>query len=781
MLFGVGFVVGSPVGRHVARLDQEVVARFNGRLFRVPSRVLSAPTILYPGLDWKRIELRDTLARLGYQESSATSLEAGRYHWTRDRIRIHLRPFEHPTRPEPEHEVELVLDGTQIEEIRDVASGSELGAVMLEPETVGAYYGPDREQRELVRLGEVPRSLIDAVLAVEDKRFDEHHGVDPVRILGAALANLRAGGIAQGGSTLTQQLVKNFFLTPRQTFSRKINEALMALIVEARYGKDEILECYLNEIYLGQRGSVEVHGVGEAARLYFGKPVRDLDLAESALLAALIQRPNGLSPYRAGEAAQARRNLVLDLMAEQGRIDKASHDAAVAEPLRLSKVTPEASDARYFLDTLRRQLPESYGYDALSSEGLRIYSTLDERLQRIAARSLRSGLEELEKRYPRLRVKEGQEPLQACIVVLRPQTGEVLALVGGRDYGSSQFNRCIQARRQAGSVFKPFVYVAALEPQDGQPPAITLASFLDDEPLSIPTPSGPWEPENYDRRFHGIVPVRMALAESMNVATARLAQRVGVDRVADVAHRLGIESPLELVPSLALGVADVSPMEVARAYATLANGGIRPEIRTFEDIVDSDGHVLERRDIGFERVLDAGTAYLATELMEGVVDFGTGAAIRSAGLRGPIAGKTGTTNDSKDAWFAGFTPELTVVVWVGFDTPRSIGLTGAAAALPIWIRFLAGATGGEVRGAFLPPPEVIEVDVNPATGAVALAGCAESRPEHFLLGTEPTQTCPEGGYYQPSPASAPERAAAPPPRRPREHRGGFFGWLRGVL
>ena len=781
VLFALGFVVGIPVGTHVARLDQEVVARFHGRLFRVASRVLSAPTILYPGLDWKRIELRDTLARLGYQESAAATLEAGRYHWTRDRLLIHLRAFDHPTRPEPERQVELVLDGTQIEEIHDAASGRELGAVMLEPETVGSYYGPDREQRELVRLGEVPRSLIDAILAVEDKRFDEHHGIDPIRILGAAFANLRAGGIAQGGSTLTQQLVKNFFLTPRQTLSRKLNEAVMALLVEARYGKDEILECYLNEIYLGQRGSIEVHGVGEAARLYFGKPVRDLDLAESALLAAIIPRPNGLSPYRAGDAAVARRNMVLDLMQQQGRIDTASHDAAMAEPLRLSKVTPEASDARYFLDALRRQLPESYDYDALSSEGLRIYSTLDQRLQRIAARSLRSGLEELEKRYPRLRVKEGQEPLQACILVLRPQTGEVLAMVGGRDYGSSQFNRCTQARRQAGSVFKPFVYVAALEPHQGRPPAITLASFLDDEPLSIATPSGSWEPENYDRRFHGIVPVRTALADSMNVATARLAQQVGLEQVVDVAHRLGIESPLELVPSLALGVADLSPLEVARAYATLANGGIRPEIRTFEDIVGSEGHVLDRRDIGFERVLDAGTAYLATELMEGVVDFGTAASIRSAGLRGPIAGKTGTTNETKDAWFAGFTPELTVVVWVGFDTPRSIGLTGAAAALPIWIRFLAEATGGEVRGAFLPPPEVIEVEVDPSTGAVALAGCPASRPEHFLLGTEPTRTCPEGGYYEPAPAPAERAATPPPPRRPGGRRRGLFDWLRDVL
>jgi penicillin-binding protein 1B len=775
-LLGGGLALGYLAGGAIVRLDQIVVSRFEGQRFRVPSRVLSAPTILYPGADWKRIDLPGALARLGYRESAGDDLAPGQMRWGGDRVRIHLRAFDHPSRPEPSRDILISLSGSQIEEIRDVHARRELGAVLLEPELVGSYYGPDREQRELVRIGEVPRHLVDAILAVEDQRFDRHHGIDPWRIVGALWANLRAGSIRQGGSTLTQQLVKNFFLTPERTLRRKLEEATMALLVEGRYDKDSILECYLNEIYLGQRGTVEVHGIGEASRLYFGKPARELDLAESALLAAIIPGPNRISPHRDPERTRARRNLVLDLMEQQGRIDPASAEAARAQPIHVARVTPEPAEARYFLDVLRRQLPQVYDSDVLTTEGMRIYSSLDLRLQKLAAAALREGIASLEKRYPKLVSKDPQNALQGCLVALRPQTGEVLALVGGRDYGTSQFDRCTQARRQAGSVFKPFVYLAALEPTDGGP-AITLASQLDDAPLSISTPSGPWRPANFDRAFHGTVSVRAALERSMNVATARLAQNVGIERVADLARRSGIESPLALVPSLALGVADVAPIEIARAYATIANGGIRPDIRTFEDVVDAEGDTLARRDIEFERVLDAGTAYLTTSLLEGVIDHGTGAAVRAAGLRGPIAGKTGTTDQERDAWFAGFTPELVVVVWVGFDAPRSIGLSGSSAALPIWARFVRDVTGGEVRGAFLPPPEVISVDIEPGSGALALSGCPERKPELFLLGTEPTRVCPARGVFEHAsePGEGPRSRPAPARRR------GFLDWLRDVL
>ncbi|MBW2371511.1 MAG: PBP1A family penicillin-binding protein [Deltaproteobacteria bacterium] len=743
--FGVGFLVG---GRLV-QLDRVVVGRFEGQRFRVPSRVLSAPTILYPGVDIERIGLRNLLDRLGYRsEVQRGRLDLGRLAighqaWAKGGARVHLRGFDHPTRPERPRDVLLRLDGKVVREIRELPEGRPLGAVLLEPEPVGSYYGPDREQRDLVQLADVPQHLVDAILAVEDQRFQSHHGVDVRRIVGAAIANVKAGSIRQGGSTLTQQLAKNFFLSHDRTLRRKLDEAAMAMIMEARYAKDEILEAYLNEIYLGQRGATAVHGVGEAARYYFGKPVRHLRAAESALLAAIIQSPNATSPFRHEEKAVERRNLVLALMHDQGRLDAASYREAREDPLVLAARTQEIRGARYFLDALRRQLPEVYGPDTLTSEGLRIYSTLDFRLQQAATDALVSGLEDLEKRHPRLRRDDPARRLQGCLIALRPQTGEILALVGGRSYGVSQFDRCTQARRPAGSAFKPFVYVAALEPRAGGP-HITLASVLDDSPLRVDLPTGPWEPENFDHKFHGMVSVREAMERSLNVATARLAQDVGIGRVADTARRLGVESPLPAVPSLALGAADVSPLEMARAYATLAGGGVRPEIRTFEDLVDANGNTVARRDIGFRRVIDGGTAWLTVSLLEGVVERGTAYGVRRSGLQGPVAGKTGTSDDERDAWFVGFTPELVVAVWVGFDEPQSLGISSSRVAVPIWTRFVVEATGGSVRGSFLPPPEIRELDIEPDTGALALSGCPVARREYFLIGTEPTHTCPPG-------------------------------------
>ena len=741
---GGAFAVGFLGAVWAARLDRVVSQRFDGERFRVPSRVYSAPAILYPGLNWRLMDLRGTFQRLGYRQARSTrGLPTGQYLWTRDRVRVHLPEFDHPSRPEAARDVVLRLRGDLIEEIRGLPQGREVGAVLLAPEQVGAYYGPDREQREIVHLDEVPDHLVHAILAVEDQRFESHPGIDLKRIAGALLANLRAGRIRQGGSTLTQQLVKNFFLTPERTLSRKAQEAVMALLVEARYSKEQILQAYLNEIYLGQRGATAVHGVGEASRLYFGKHPRDLAIAESALLAAIIHSPNGSSPYRAPERARTRRDPVLDLMWRQGWLSDAELATAKGDPLHLAEVTPDPGDARYFLDFLRRQLSETYDEEVLTSEGLRIYSTLDPRLQRLAALALEDGLRRLEENHPALVTEDPAMGLQGCLVALRPQTGQVVALVGGRSYSVSQFDRCSQARRPTGSAFKPFVYLAALEPVNGTP-HITLADFLDDSPPEVDTPSGPWAPENYDHEFHGTVSVREALERSLNVATARLAQDVGIPRIAEVALRMGVESPLPLVPSLALGVADLAPLELARAYATLASSGIRPDVQAIEDLVDTEGQTLERRRIHFERVLDAGTAFLATSMLQGVVTRGTAAGVRATGLTGPIAAKTGTSDGEHDLWLVGFTPELVAVVWIGFDEPRSLGLPSSVGALPIWRRFVNDATGGVVRGRFLRPREIEEVEIDPETGALALSGCPRQQPEYFLTGTLPELTCPTG-------------------------------------
>ena len=784
LLFLVASAAGGIVGRHLVQLDRIVRARFEGTLFRVPSRVLSAPLILYPGLDPTLIDLRGTLERLGYREASGESLPLGRFRMSERELRIHRRAFEHPSRAEPARLVSLQLSAHSIDGIRDLQTKREIGALFLEPEAVGAYYGPDREQRELVRIAEVPQQMKGAVMAVEDQRFYSHIGLDFWRIGGAIAANLRARSFVQGGSTLTQQLMKNFFLTPDKSLWRKLEEAAMALITDARYEKDAIFEAYLNEIYLGQRGATGIHGIGEAARFYFGKPVRDLSLAECALIAGLIQSPNGLSPHRAPEAATARRDLVLRLMLQQGKIDQAAFAEATAEPLRVATITPDLRDARFFLDALRRDLPNYYGEENLAAEGLRIYSTLDLRLQRTAARVIREELGRLEKSTRALAPKNGQR-LEACLVALRPQTGEVLALVGGRDYAASQFDRCTQARRPAGSAFKAFVYAAALEPASGTP-TITLASQLDDSALLVPVWRGNWAPQNFDHQFHGLVPVRTAFEKSYNVASARLGQTVGIARVREMARRLGIESPLPNVPSLVLGAADVTPLELARAYATFASGGIRPRVRTFEDVIDTNGETLERQPIEFERVLDSGTAFLVTSLMRGVVEHGTGAGIRAAGVRGPVAGKTGTSNEERDAWFAGFTPEMVVVLWVGFDEPRSLGQAAASIAVPIWARFLKEASGGEVAGTFPMPGDVAELEIDPETGALALEGCPTRRSEYFLRGTEPLETCPQwrgAPVAQPPPPerTPPPRTPSPPKRRRADDEPGLMERFRRWL
>ena len=755
----LAFGAGLWVAGRLVEMDRTVVARFEGRRFSVPSRVYAAPIVIYPGVDWQRLDLAGWLARMGYREQrEAGPLEVGSYRWLPGRLRVHLRGFDHPQLPEDNRKVEFRLEEGRVREMRD-DRGAPIDIVALEPEPISSFYGSNREQRDLVEIENVPPHLISAIYAVEDRRFEEHHGVDPRRIAGAMLANLRAGGIRQGGSTLTQQLVKNFFLTPERTLRRKLTEAVMALMVEARYTKPQILEAYLNEIYMGRRGSTAIHGVGEASRFFFGKRVSDLALDESALLAAVIQSPNALSPHRHPERAKRRRDLVLELMEDQGLVPGEAAERARARRLSLAAIALESGQDRYFLDELARQLPQVYDEGLLSVEGLRIYSTLDTMIQRAAVRALGEGLAALEAQLGRAGGdaegnSEGDKPapLQGCLLAMRPQTGEILAMVGGREYATSQWNRCTLARRQVGSVFKPIVYAAALSPQSG--PVITLASTIPDEPLQIETREGFWEPANYDNKFRGPVLVRDALERSLNVPAARIGQAVGIGKVVEMARRLGIESRLPAVPSLALGTAEVSPLEIVTVYSTFANAGLRPTPRSFIGLLDDRGVGQEQWPLeGARRVLDPGTAYLTTSLLEGVVDRGTGVGIRARGLRGPIAGKTGTTDDEYDLWFVGFTPEIVAVVWVGYDEPRPIGVPSSRGALPIWADFLSEVSGGRVRGAFTKPASVERIEIDPTTGARAFAGCPERRPEFFLAGTAPKETCPRGagsrsGFFQ---------------------------------
>ncbi|HXK27962.1 MAG TPA: penicillin-binding transpeptidase domain-containing protein, partial [Candidatus Binatia bacterium] len=537
-------------------------------------------------------------------------------------------------------------------------------------------------------------------------------------------------------------LMKNFFLSDERSLSRKAKEAIMALIAERKYSKDEILENYLNEIYLGQKGSQGIFGVWEAAQFYFSKPMADLTVGETALIAGLIRAPNRLSPYRSVDDATKRRNVVLAKLLDDRVITRAQYESALREALPRRELIKVTNDAPFYVDYLRRELAEIYSNDELTDEGLGIFTSLELHLQRIAERSLAEGLKKLEETYAGLRRKAEGDHLEGAMIVLRPQTGEIKAMVGGRSYQKSQFNRVFQSKRQPGSVFKPFVYLAALMSSAEGGKKFTAATMLEDSPFTWSYDGQEWQPGNYNDEYFGAVTFRRALEKSMNSATARLARDVGIRRISDLAHRLGIQSPLPAVPSLSLGAAEVTPLEVAVAFATLANNGVRTRPLAVKQVMDVNGRVLEKRDVRVEKVLSPQMAFMMNYLLKGVLDRGTGELARRWGFTRPAAGKTGTTNDFKDAWFVGYTPDLLAVVWVGFDGQSKLGLSGAQAALPIWTEFMKRATAGTPVTDFVAPPGIKIVDIDPVSGQLATSNCPYVLREAFPEGDEPTGTCP---------------------------------------
>ena len=582
------------------------------------------------------------------------------------------------------------------------------------PLPLGTLDGRPLELRIPVRLEGLPDHLVEAVLAIEDQRFFRHHGLDIRRIGGALLANLKAGAITQGGSTITQQLAKNLFLDASRTPLRKLREAAIALVLERRYSKQAILEAYLNEIYLGQAGARPIHGVGAAARAYFGKSAGRLTLAESALLAGMIRAPNRYAPVRNPAQARQRRQVVLDQMVEQKRLSRAA--ATRAARTRISAaVSIGQLDGRWFRDYLVPVLRETP-----RPRGTAIYTTIDARLQQAAERAVRRGLVRL-------------SGAQGALVALDPATGDILAMVGGRDYRLSQFNRATGARRQPGSAFKPLVALTALEPQNGAMPPYTLASVVEDSPFAVATERGPWQPANYDRQYHGPVTLRQAMEHSLNIPFARIGMSVGPERIVATAQRLGIQSPLRPVPSLALGSSEVTLLELTRAYGVLAAGGVLASSRAVLGTAPHGRAPAASPPPVLSQVVHPAVAFLVTSTLQGVVTRGTGSALNSSGRYPGLAGKSGTTSGWRDAWFLAYSPSLVVGVWVGHDDGRSIGLTGSAAALPIVAAFLAEAATSREWNGFEVPQGVTE-------GYVTAGGswpweCGER--EYFLAGTEP--------------------------------------------
>ena len=737
-----GLVFGS---WYLKRLEGTVTAKFEGQKWRFPSKIYSDSYLLYVGINLRLEDLSEKLRRLGYHESQDAPKSArGVSFPTRLAVllEIYLRDFSYPTEQFKGFPVRISMQGSTLTKIENSWTGEEIFSLELEPELITGLYDRVWEERRVVALPEVPPLIVKAILAVEDERFYTHHGVDPVSIVRAFWVNLRSGGVVQGGSTLTQQLMKNFFLTDERKFSRKIKEAIMALIAERKYTKNEILENYLNEIYLGQKGSQGIFGIWEASQFYFSKPLSDLTVGEAALLAGLVRAPNRLSPYKGLEAATKRRNVVLAKLLDDKIITRKQYDAAVRESLPHRELIKVTNDAPYYVDYLRRELAENYSNDVLTAEGYRIFTSMDLQLQRLAEKSLAEGLKKLEASHPALRRRGEEDNLEGAIIVLRPQTGEIKAMVGGRSYQKSQFNRVFQAKRQPGSIFKPFVYLAALMSGAEGARKFTPVTMVEDSPFKWSYDGQDWSPGNYNDEYFGTVTFRRALEKSLNSATARIARDVGIKRVRDIAHRLGVQSSLPAVPSLALGAAEVTPLEVAVAFSTLANNGVRTRPLAVKQVMDAERRVLEKRDVRVEKILTPQLAFMMNHLLKGVLDRGTADAARRSGFTRPAAGKTGTTNDYKDAWFVGYTPDLLAVVWVGFDNKAKLGLSGSQAALPIWTEFMKRATAGTPVTDFVVPPGIKIVEIDPLSGQLATPNCSYVLREAFLEGEEPTTTCP---------------------------------------
>jgi penicillin-binding protein 1B len=592
----------------------------------------------------------------------------------------------------------------------------------LEPEEIALFFGIERERRQLISISDVPMHLIHSVLAAEDSRFYQHYGIDPRGILRAFATNVRHGEIKQGGSTLTQQLVKNYFLTPERTLTRKFKEILLSVVVELKYDKDEILEIYLNEIYLGQKGATSINGVGEASYFYFGKAVKELSRPEAAVIAGLIKAPNYYSPYQDIERCRQRRDEVLHAMQRKGWISESERKADLEQPVQTVGYTVHGKKAPYFIDYLSDQLTTLYLPETLSSLGLSIHTTLDTQVQMAAETALADGLARLEKIKPAVARKSPDQQLQGAVIVMQPKTGYILALVGGRSYSISQFNRVSQARRQPGSAFKPFVYLTALD-------EFSPTSFLSNDARTYVVDGQSWEPQNFKPATAFTVTVRDALKMSYNLATVDLAMRTGLDKIVDTALRFNFSTPIKPYPSLALGAYEVIPLELARAYCVFAAGGVQPYPLALKGVVNEQGRILEQRHMEIERLISPAKAFIMNNI--------------SRGIDWPVAGKTGTTNNFRDAWFVGYTPDILALVWVGFDNGDPIEATGSAAALPIWAQLMEAIPQHRSAKNFTVPKGVEKRTVCSVTGLLANENaCPQPFEEYFLSRHVPTEKCP---------------------------------------
>ena len=746
LLIGVPFAVGCViVGYFYVSFSRIIDARMHGEFLRTDPRIFARPLSIRRGQRVTLPQMVDRLNDLGYAQRSPVE-QPGQFAVGRDALAVIPRAGDHagqtirfvfaPTTPKGGGGALLSIETLKKRRL----DGIEMDAPLLT-----ALIGEGREKRRDVPLAAIPPRMIQAVIAIEDRRFYDHSGVDWIGTVRAVLTNIFGSRqYLSGGSTITQQLIRNTFLssmwgldkarerTGIAGVKRKVTEWFMSVALERRLSKDKVLELYLNDVYLGQRGSFAIHGVPEAARLFFGKDVSNLSLVEAATIAGVIQAPPRYSPFNNPDRAKERRNVVLRAMTETGFISEDARERAAREPLHAVARALE-SEAPYFVDYLTQEIQER----TKAAGAVDVYTTLDLHYQRIAQDAVREGLIRvdgmLSKRRPRVP--------QAALIAVDPRTGEILAMVGGRSYNQSQYNRAVTSKRQPGSVFKPFVFLAAFEraQQEGRTD-ITPATIVVDEPTSFTFNEQVWSPGNYDNEYDGPITLRRALAHSRNIATVKVAESTGFDNVASVWRRFGIGAPPKGYPSIALGVFEASPFEIATAYTVFPNlGTIRP-LRGLRRIV-SEGKDLPIAQRTSKSVADKEATFLVLNMMRSVMNEGTAAGARSAGFQLDAAGKTGTTNDLRDAWFVGFTPELLTVVWVGLDDNRALGLSGSQAALPIWTQFMSRALAGHANQAFDAPPGIAFVDIDRDTGKLASPACPRIYREAFQTGTEPVEIC----------------------------------------
>ncbi|HUO03761.1 MAG TPA: PBP1A family penicillin-binding protein [Candidatus Binataceae bacterium] len=748
-------------GFYLAQLYTEISALIEDRRAALTSAIYSAPHPIRAGDDIAKSALIDRLQHLSYSPVAAAT-RPGEYTQAPNAIAIYIRAFRYGATALPAQMVRVALDGDRVTAVAD-SLGAPLEEAEIEPEVVGRLLSGAPAERVQVSLGDLRPYVTKGLMATEDRYFYYHPGFDPIRIAEAAIADFRSHRLAQGASTLTQQLARTFMDRRERSFSRKFRELAVAIVLEIRLKKDEILARYINDVPMGEYQGTPIEGMPQAARYFFNKDLGEVTPAEAATLIGMIQAPTLYDPRRHPDDSRKRRDVVLGVMKNAGVIDDGAYRAAVATPIQIAN-PPGLRRAPYFADYVTafvRSIPGFNGH----LEGLNVYTTLDTELQADASDALLDNLERLEKTHRKLNRDESEAPLQSAAIALDAETGGIRAMVGGRDYSESQFNRAVTAERQPGSAFKPIVYLAALDPSRATfSPPLTLASVLPDEQMSF----GGWIPANYERTYQPTVTVAKALFESLNVPTAYVGNRLGPSAIVRTARELGIESDLPAVLPISIGADETTLLELTGAYQVFANAGVRAAPYAIDSVVDAKGHLIYHHEVQPKQVIRPAIAYLITGALKAVLKYGTASSATHMGLDFPAAGKTGTTQDYRDAYFIGYTPKIVCGVWVGFDTPESIGLTGAQAALPAWVEFMRAAAQADPEDFDQPPGVTIEA-IDPESGGIATSACPKAVQLPFLSGTEPRHLCPlHGGIFASgrAPSSPPITSPYPMPGAP---------------